>query len=428
MSDDNKWSKYKLKVYQSRKGPEPLGTVRFEEIEEKARQALKDHPGSFHYAYGSAGCNSTTRNNLRAFEKYAIIPHMLVDANKRSFEVTLFGVKYPSPILMAPIGVQGICHPEADLAPARAGRNLGIPFIASTASSRSLEEIAKVNGDGFRWFQLYWPHSDDVTLSLLKRAETNGYSVLVVTLDTQAIGWRPHDLETSYLPFADGVGSQIGTSDPVFMARYGLQPMLEDHPEFPYDPAKVGRLHAEGDEKMLQASRLGVDWLKEFGSGIFRPWEDLKILRDNWKGPLVLKGIQCRQDAERALEHGVDGIVVSNHGGRQVEGAIPSLYALVDIMKSVKVREAQQSGKFTIIFDSGIRTGSDIVKAIALGAQAVFLGRPWLYGLMAAGQAGVEQVLEHTMSDLDSCLSLSGYKSVAEIQGKGEEVVIKLDF
>ncbi|KAF8635956.1 hypothetical protein AX15_000122 [Amanita polypyramis BW_CC] len=293
MSDENKWSKYKLKIYQGRKGPEPLGSVKFKEIEQKAKEAMKGHLGSYYYGYGSAGVSITEKNNLRAFEKYAIIPRMLVDANTRSFEVTLFGVKYPSPILMSPIGAQAICHPEAEVASARAARNVGIPYIMSTASSRSLEEVAEANGDGFRWYQLYWPRSDEITLSLLRRAEASGYSALVVTVDTQSVGWRPYDLDTAYLPFMHGIGSQVGTSDPVFMARYGLKPALDDRPEFPHDTAKENKLLDDGDEKATQKSRLSMDWVMETIQGKFRPWEDLKILRDNWKGPLLIKGIQC---------------------------------------------------------------------------------------------------------------------------------------
>ncbi|KAK2465283.1 hypothetical protein APHAL10511_002637 [Amanita phalloides] len=425
---DTEWSKYKVQLYTSRQAPVPLGTVSFDDLEAKARETLKDHIGAFNYAYGSAGTNSTEKNNQRAFEKYAIIPRMLANNTIRSLDVTLFGVKFPAPILMAPIGVQGICHPDAELASARAAKNTGIPFILSTAASRSIEEVAKENGDGHRWFQLYWPLTDEITFSLLKRAKANGFSALVVTLDTPSIGWRPLDLQTAYLPFAHGIGIQVGISDPVFMARHGYQPVLDEHTEHPYDPVKMNKLLAEGDKKTKTDAFLGFEWLKETNPGLYRPWEDVKLLRDNWNGPLILKGIQCAQDAERALDIGVDGIVVSNHGGRQVDGAIPSLYALVNVMRSPKIRQAQKSGKFTVLFDSGVRTGSDIIKAIALGAQAVLLGRPWLYGLMVGGQAGVEQVLRHTMADLDANLGLAGYRSLEDIQGKGEDVVVKLDF
>lgn len=348
---------------------------------------------------------------------------MLVNANQRSLETTIFGVVHPSPILMAPIGVQSIFYPDAEFNPARAGQALGIPFILSTASSRTIEQVAEASGDGHRWFQLYWPRSNDVTLSLLKRAKENNYKALVVTLDTMAIGWRPQDLETSFVPFLSGVGVQVGTSDPVFMARYGKQPVT-DHPEFPYDAAKFDRDLAAGDAKVKEDMFLGTEWIKEVHT--YHDWDNLKFLRDNWEGPLVVKGILNAHDAEKALLYGVDGIIISNHGGRQVDGAIPSLLALETIMKSEAIQAAQSGGALTILFDSGIRTGSDIIKALALGAQAVLLGRPWLYGSIVAGQAGLEQVLTHTLADLDNTLGLAGFTKLSEVQGKGEEILAKI--
>lgn len=413
-------------LYRSRQAPQPLGTVIFEEIEAKAKEKLKDCGGAFMYAGGSAGTSATHRANRQAFERYGIIPRMLVNATTRSLETKIFGVTHSSPVFIAPIGVQAIFHPEAEFNPAKAGKALGVPFILSTAASRTIEEVAEANGDGYRWYQLYWPRSNDVTLSLLKRAKENNYKALVVTLDTMSIGWRPHDLETAYIPFAHGWGIQVGKSDPVFMARYGKQPVTDEHPGFPYNPASIDRGIVEGDEKSREAAYFGMEWLKEANSGLYRDWDDLKFLRENWEGPLVLKGIQSVHDAEKALEYGIDGIIVSNHGGRQVDGAIPSLLALEMIMKSPKIKAAQQSEKLTILFDSGIRTGSDIIKALALGAQAVLLGRPWLYGSIVGGQAGVEQVLRHTLADLDNTLGLAGFTNLSEIQGKGEEVLVKL--
>ncbi|TFK40480.1 oxidoreductase [Crucibulum laeve] len=424
---NNPWSSYMLQLYISRKAPQPLGTVVFEEIEEKARQKLKDSRGAFLYAFGSAGGSSTYRANRRAFERFGIIPRMLVNSTNRSLETTIFGVKHPAPLFVAPIGVQAIFHEEAEIAPARAAAKLKLPFILSTASSRTIEEVGTANGEGHRWYQLYWPRTNNVTLSLLSRAKASGFSALVVTLDTMSLGWRPHDIETAYIPFAHGVGIQIGKSDPVFMARYGKQPVTDEHPEFPYDPAKKDELFVAGDQKTKEDVFFGMEWLKEANSGLYRDWEDLKFLRENWEGPLVLKGIQSVIDAELAIDAGANGIIVSNHGGRQIDGAIPSLYALETIMKSPKVREAQQSGKLTILFDSGIRTGSDIIKALALGAQAILLGRPWLYGAIVGGQAGIEQVLQHTLADLDNTMGLSGYRSLAELQGKGDAIVQKLD-
>ncbi|KAK0222161.1 oxidoreductase [Armillaria fumosa] len=422
------WNQYMREVYWNRKGPEALGTVSLEDIEEKAKERLKDYPGAFMYAGGNAGTGSTYRANLKAFQRYRIIPRMLVNTTVRNLEATILGVRYPSPLLIAPIGVQGIFSAEGELAPARAARNLKIPFILSTVSSRSMDEVARENGSGHRWYQLYWPKSQDVTISLLKRAKVNGFSALVITLDTMALGWRPHDLDISYMPLIHGVGMECGRSDPVFMAKFGLQPIQDHRPEFPYNPLARDKLISEGDSKALEESKLGNAWLAEVCSGQFHSWEDLKFIRDNWDGPIVLKGIQRRNDAEKALESGINGIVVSNHGGRQVDGAIPSLYALAEIMDSDKIKQAQKAGKLTVLFDSGIRTGSDIIKAMALGAQGVLLGRPFLYGAILAGQAGVEQVIKQTMADLDTTLGLSGYASLDEIHGIGEELVKKIDF
>lgn len=265
---------------------------------------------------------------------------------------------------------------EAELAPARAGKNLGIPFIMSTAASRTIEDVAEANGDGHRWYQLYWPATHEVLLSLLSRAKASGFTALVVTLDTMLMGWRPGDLENSYVPFAHGVGVQVGTSDPVFMARLGREPIVGSRPKFPYNSRDMDRLYISGDkegfllvteaqnlilsvQEVKDAVYLGMEWLKECNSGLFHSWEELRFIREHWDGPLVLKGIQSVQDAEKSLDYGVDGIVVSNHGlrlyfvsaqhgielaligGRQVDGAIPSLYALARIMRSPIVKAAQ---------------------------------------------------------------------------------------
>ncbi|KAL4257965.1 FMN-dependent alpha-hydroxy acid dehydrogenase family protein [Pleurotus pulmonarius] len=419
-----KWSAHMIDIYSRRNAYGPiLGTVSPAEIEAKAKEARKEYPGSFMYAGGSAGTNSTYAANLNIFDQYKLIPRMLVDATNRNLETTLFGVKYPSPILLAPIGVQGVCHADGELGSARAASKLGVPFIMSSASSRSIEDTAKASGSGPRWYQLYWPRSNDVTLSLLSRVKANGFTALVVTLDTFLLGWRPHDLQDSYLPFFHGIGVQVGTSDPVFMARYGRQP-ITDIPEFPYDPKKLDAAYANGDEKVKDAVFFGMEYLKETNSGLFRKWEDLKFLRDNWDGPLVLKGIQSVGDAEKAIECGVDGIIVSNHGGRQIDGAIPSLYALDKIMQSSVILEAQKSGKLTVLFDSGIRTGSDIIKALALGAQGVLLARPYLYGLMIGGQDGVEEVIKNTLADLEISMGLVGFTGINEIIGSRDKVLL----
>ncbi|KAJ7124608.1 oxidoreductase [Mycena crocata] len=413
-----------LSVYVGRRGPQPLGSVVFEELEAKAKEKLKDYPGTFSasgtFAFfaENAGNNITYRANLRAFERYAIVPRMLVNATVRNIETTIFGVKHPSPIFIGPIGTQAIFTREAELAPARAAHKLGVPFIMSTASSRSIEEVAEANRDGHRWYQLYWPTSHEVVLSILSRAKASGFTALVITVDTMLVGWRPQDLKTSFSAYAHGIGIQVATSDPVFMGRLGRDPIVGSRPKFPYDAAELERLYFEGDKDVRDAVYLASEWMKECNAGQFRTWDELQFIREHWDGPLVLKGIQ---------NHGVDGIVVSNHGGRQVDGAIPSLHALARIMRSPTIKVAQAADKLTVLFDSGIRTGPDIIKALALGAQAVLLGRPWVCGGILAGQEGIEQVLRYTLADLDTTLGLAGFTSLSEVQGKADDFLVEVD-
>ncbi|OCH87326.1 FMN-dependent alpha-hydroxy acid dehydrogenase [Obba rivulosa] len=427
VSPSSKWSKVMRDAFQGRQRP-VVGTVEVDKLEQAAREKLQDRRDAFYYVFGSAGTCSTNAANRRQFEKWGIIPRMLRDVTDRSIETTIFGVKYASPVLLAPIGVQGIVHGDAELASAAAAAKLGVPFIMSTASTRSIEAVGKASGSGPRWYQLYWPRTPEVTLSILSRAKASGFSTLVITLDTMSLGWRPHDIDTAYLPFFHGVGAQIGFTDPVFMGLHNLAPLAHDDvPEFPYDPEKIDRLITAGDKTAKLRSQLGEQWIGQVTSGTFRTWEDLKFIQDNWDGEIVLKGIQNVQDAELAVDYGINGIVVSNHGGRQVDGAIASLYALEQICKSPKVREAQASGQLTVLFDSGIRTGSDIFKALALGAQAVLYARPYMYGLAVAGQAGVENVVQSLLADFEITLGLSGYRSVSEIQGKGQEVLARME-
>ncbi|EGO23474.1 hypothetical protein SERLADRAFT_449858 [Serpula lacrymans var. lacrymans S7.9] len=393
----DRWSSYLSEIFTSGKPP-VLGTVDIKEIDERAQEVLKRDSPAYLYVSGSAGTGSTKRANRKAFDRWKIIPRVLTDASVRNMETTIFGVKYPSPLFVAPIGTQGVLHADGELATARAAANIGVPFIMSAASSRSIEDIAKANGpSAHRWYQLYWPRTADVTLSVLKRVKSNGFTALVVTVDAMRLGWRPSEIKSAFLPTVYGVGVQVGVADPVFMARHGLEPRHET-------------------TKLYDSAR----WV-----GMKGTWDDIKFLRDNWDGPLVLKGLQSVKDAEKAIEMNVDGIIVSNHGGRQVDGAIASLDALDRICQSRKVLEAQRSGKFTVLFDSGIRTGSDIIKALALGAQGVLIGRPFMYGLAIAGQAGVEQILQQTLADLHVTLGLCGFKHVSDIVGKRGDIMIK---
>lgn len=350
-------------------------------LEESARAVLDD--GAFRYIAGGAGAGATMRANLAAFERHRFVPRMLREATVRDWSTTVLGTAMPAPLLLAPIGVMSILHPEGELAVARAAADLGVPMVLSTAASHTIEEVAEASGAGPRWYQLYWPTDEDVTVSILARARAAGYSVLVVTLDTWTLGWRPHDLDVSYLPFLRGVGTAIPFSDPAF--RAGLaKPPEEDL------MAAVGR------------------WVPMF-TGTSLRWDRLDLLCEHWDGPIVLKGIQHVDDALQALDAGMDGIVVSNHGGRQVDRAIGSLQALPGIVAAV-------DGRAPVLFDSGIRTGADAAVALALGADAVLLGRPYAYGLALGGQDGVRHVVRSVLAELDLTLALSGFADLVTLR------------
>jgi len=354
-------------------------------LEAYARDRVE--PGPYWYAAGAAGAGATYRANLEAFDRWRIVPRMLAGATHRSAATTLFGQPFPAPVITAPIGVQGIMHPDGELAVARVAAELGLPMAVSTVSSYTIEEIAEANGDGVRWFQLYWPNDEEVCASFLARAKAAGYSTLVVTLDTWLLGWRPHDLDQAYLPFLSGKGLATYFSDPAFRAG------LEKSPE---------------DDLFAALMR----WLPMF-TGNDKTWDNLGFVREHWDGPIVLKGIQHVDDARRAADAGVEGIVVSNHGGRQVDGAIASLGALPAIAEAV-------GDRLTVLFDSGVRTGADVLKALALGAKAVLYGRPWVYGLALGGTDGVRHVLRCVLADFDLGLALSGNSS---LDGLGPHVL-----
>jgi lactate 2-monooxygenase len=349
-------------------------------LEDVARGVME--PGPFGYVAGGAGSGATLRANRAAFDQWRIVPRMLTGATERELATIVLGTAMPAPVLLAPVGVQSIVHPDGELATARAAASLGVPMVLSTASSNTIEDVAAASGDGPRWYQLYWPNDNDVTASLLSRASAAGFSVLVVTLDTWTLAWRPQDLDKSYLPFIRGVGTAIPFSDPAFVAG------LEKSP-------------AEDPQSAI------LRWIPMF-TGTDKRWNQLPFLREHWDGPIVLKGIQHVDDARRALDAGMDGIVVSNHGGRQVDGAIAALDALPEIAAAV-------GDRLTVLFDSGIRTGSDVVKALALGADAVLLGRPYVYGLALGGEDGVRHAVRSILADLDLTLGLSGHRAPAEL-------------
>jgi lactate 2-monooxygenase len=330
------------------------------------------------YIVPSAGSGATARANLAAFDRWRLAPRMLRGSAERDLSCTVLGTKMAAPVVIAPVGVQTLAHPDGELATARAASALGLTYTHSTQASHSFEQIEADN----KWYQLYWPTDRDVCLSFLERAKTNGFSVLLVTLDTGTIGWRPADLDRGFLPFLKGEGIANYLSDPAFRAKLA-KPVEED------PTAAV------------------MHWAQMFPN-LGLSWDDLSFLREHWDGPIVLKGLTSVEDAKLAAEHGMDGVVVSNHGGRQVDGAVAALDALPGIADAV-------GEQLTVLFDSGVRTGADATKALALGAKAILLGRPFLYGLALAGQAGVEHVLRCLLAELDLTLALSGYANHREL-------------
>ena len=362
-------------IYVSGESPWPVGADDWE-----ARAAEKLDPGPFGYIAGAAGAEATMRANREAFERRRLRPRMLGGHTERKLSVDVLGTPSPFPFLLAPVGVLSIAHREGELAPARAAAGAGVPFILSTAASHSIEEIADVMGDARRWFQLYWVSDREVVESLVQRAEAAGYGAIVVTLDTLVLGWRPRDLRNAYLPFRDGEGIAQFTSDPVFRSRLPVQ-----------------------DDPLVAAGTM----LSMFPNLALR-WDDLAWLRELTSLPLLVKGVLTADDAKRALAAGVDGIVVSNHGGRQVDGAVASLDALAEVRVAVG-RDA------VVLVDGGIRSGADIVKAMALGADAVLVGRPYVYALAVGGEDGVAALLGQLAAETDLTLALIGEASITEL-------------
>jgi lactate 2-monooxygenase len=350
------------------------------ELLERARELMGAE--AFGYVAGGAGAERTMRSNLREFELWQIVPRMLRDVSARELSTSVLGTALPAPLMLAPVGVQSIVHPEAELASGRAAASRGLPFIMSTASSHSIEDVAQAMGGASRWYQLYWPKDRDLAQSFVDRAGKAGFSAIVVTLDTWMLGWRPRDLQHAYLPFLRGEGVAVYFSDPVFRGA------LEKAPEQDLGPAIA-------------------HWAYQFANPTVT-WDDLGWLREQTKLPILLKGIVDADDARRAVAAGVDGLIVSNHGGRQVDGAVAALRALPSIRDAL-------GEEFPVLFDSGIRTGADVFKALALGADAVCVGRPYVWGLALDGQAGVEHVLRCLLAELDLTLALSGYTNVSQL-------------
>jgi L-lactate dehydrogenase (cytochrome) len=362
-------------------GEQPSIPVSIAELERRAIDVMDPRTAS--YVCAGAGSEGTIDANAEAFRRRRIVPRMLRDVSERDLSTTVLGTAMPAPLLLAPIGVQRIVHPDGELASARAAAAVGVPMIASTASHFTMEEIAEAGGpQAPRWFQLYWADDRPLVASFLQRAEAAGYGAIVLTVDTFVPGWKPRDLQQAWLPFLEGVGVGNYFQDPVFRAA------LEKTPEEDQGAATGHFLGLQANPALA--------------------WDDLAWLREQTPLPIVVKGIQHPDDAREALRRGVDGIVVSNHGGRQVDGAIGSLDALPAIAEAV-------GGELAILFDSGVRGGADVLKALALGADAVCLGRPYIWGLALEGQAGVETVLKMILAELDLTMALCGLAQPEEI-------------
>jgi lactate 2-monooxygenase len=394
-------------------GKRPVVPVRADRLEAAARKAMS--PVAWSYIGCSAGSERTARANVAAFDRWRIVPRMLRDVGTRDLGIELFGRRYPTPLLLAPIGMLKLAHRRAELAAAPAAAELGIPLVISSQGSAPMEQTAGALRDGPRWFQLTWSADDSVVESLVRRAEAIGCEALVVTVDTQLLGWRTSDLDQAYLPILRAHGIAQYTSDPAFLelvrSRTG-----QDTPAARPTLAALRTLLAVSrnypgrtlDNLRDAMPRLAVSTFLDVFSRPTLTWDDLAWLRSRTSLPILLKGLQHRDDARLALDHGIDGVIVSNHGGRQIDGAIASLDALPGIVEEV-------ADRVPVLFDSGVRTGSDVFKALALGARAVLLGRPWTYGLAIAGTAGVSAVLDHTLAELDLTMGLSGVSSVNEI-------------
>ncbi len=345
-------------------------------LEQKAQAAMS--PSLFSYIAGGAGDEATQDANVSAFSKWGLIPRMFVGAGERDLSVDLFGQTLSSPLFMAPVGVLGLCTQDShgDIATAQASAQTGVPMIASILMEDPMEDVVPHAGDTPNYFQLYTPKNRDLAESLVRRAEAAGYKGLVVTLDTWVPGWRPRDLSTGNFPQIRGKVLANYKSDPVF------QEMIE------------------GDE-----SRIVMEWVSTFGNPL--TWDDLPWLRSITDLPLILKGICHPDDARRALDEGADAIYCSNHGGRQANGGIPAIDLLPGVVDAAKGSP--------VLFDSGVRSGADVIKALALGATAVGVGRPYVYALSLGGVAGLVHLLNALLAEADLIMAVDGYKSLADL-------------
>ena len=363
------------------RGVVPKLPVDYTTLFERARAAMP--PGVLAYVEGGCGNEHTQRGNVAAFERWGVLPRMLVDCTRRDLSIELFGRRLPTPMFLSPIGVIGLVAPDGhgDIAAAKAAAQTGVPFMVSTLANDPMEEVARHLGDTPGYFQLYTPRDIGVAESLVQRAEACGFKALVVTLDTWLTGWRPRDLNAASFPQLRGHALINYFTDPVFRASLAAPPEEDG-------PAAVRR------------------WTEIFGKAL--TWADLPWLRGLTRMPLVLKGICHPDDARRAVDAGADAIFCSNHGGRQANGGLAAIDMLPGVVEAV-------AGRVPVLFDSGVRSGTDMIKAIALGATAVGLGRPYAYGLALDGVAGIVHVIRTVLAEADLLMAVDGYPTLGDL-------------
>jgi lactate 2-monooxygenase len=380
---------YQFDIYfDGLEGKLPRYPVDFAALERAAAEVLP--PWVYSYVAGGAGDETTQRGNVEAFSRYGIVPRMLVGASERDLSVSVFDMQLPTPLFMCPIGIVGLCAQDfhGDIQVAKASSQTGVPMVASTLTQDRMEDVAPHAGDTPGLFQLYTPTDKELTASFLHRAEQAGYRGVVITLDTWTLGWRPRDLKTASHPFMKAYCLQNYFTDEVFLQRLSKSP--QD------DPRAAAR-----------------EWNRVWGNSL--RWEDLTWLRSLTTLPILLKGIQHPDDVRRAKDYGVDGIYCSNHGGRQANGGVPALDALP------KVVEAAEG--MPVLFDSGVRSGSDIAKALAMGATAVGLGRPYAYALAVGGTDAVVSQLRAVLAELDLLMAIDGFRTIEDLRAGGVQRV-----
>jgi len=403
-------------------GARPAVPIDARKLEAAAEKALSSE--AYAYIAGGAGAEQTVAANRREFERWQVWPRPLRDVTERDLSIEFLGRSRPTPLLLAPLGVMELVHEEADLAVARAAASAGIPYTVSNQASFPVERIAQSAPGAARLFQLYWSASDELNASLLSRAEASGCEAIVVTLDTHLLGWRTRDLDLAYLPFTRGMGIAQYTSDPVFQQL--VRERVSDGAAGGGDPVRVTpKTVAAGvsiarkgsaitgtrslrDNLRSPLPRAAVETFLDVFSTPTLTWDNLAKAREWTSLPIILKGIVHPDDAERAVDAGLDGVWISNHGGRQIDRSVPTLAVLPEIAERV-------GGRMPVIFDSGVRSGADAAIALALGADLVALGRPYAYGLGIAGEQGVREVIRNVLAELDITLGLAGLTAVSEL-------------